>query len=570
MSPRTYIGPFGRILPLPEGSEPEQQLRDAVEDRTEPRLPQPELNFGSDTTIGPSDPTSIPTSPLPPSQDSDTPRPNAHQGSGDSRQYPLGTIMPPQGSFQEASNIAFGSHPSSMMQGDSHLYSPYSNLDLNSRGSVPLRSPFYLSPQQLPQGTSFQHGPAFAQHSEIPAQASSHFTSHYAQPVSPPYQISKREPDERAFTSATLKEASPSQVSPNEVKPMPRVMREEIRPDQGPVWVYEDGTTCPKLINGELVNADWGVTKAGKPRKRLAIACTSCREKKIKCDPAEPKCAQCKKLGRDCKYSTVPRHPHIRSESPSYKSQAHTKFVNGKTDSKPFDDHYEGKDLPWSGKVESLTPQHKPITVPAVDEGRQSLKFADLSPSIKKRKLSPPTCLQDLPDDSKGPDICNKATGGASPFTYSQTVSRSELCTGDFGGSIETWFLNHYLELFFTNVGIHSKPYLNQVVFMEWLNTDEAKLPRSLIFVHAILAVGTTFSKKEEHKAHGKYFSEVTKRALSNPQDDDCSLLSQTRLFLALYYMASADCSEAWSLAASSLRVSIKSEMTKEHAQGIG
>ena len=89
------------------------------------------------------------------------------------------------------------------------------------------------------------------------------------------------------------------------VKPMARVVGDADVAGQGPSWVYEDGTTCKKIIDGEEVNAQWGVTKAGKPRKRLAIACTTCREKKIKCDPAEPKCLQCEKFGRECRFTTA-------------------------------------------------------------------------------------------------------------------------------------------------------------------------------------------------------------------------------------------------------------------------
>ncbi|KAL8680077.1 MAG: hypothetical protein Q9186_003716 [Xanthomendoza sp. 1 TL-2023] len=89
------------------------------------------------------------------------------------------------------------------------------------------------------------------------------------------------------------------------VKPLPRVIGEQDIPGEGPCWIYEDGSVCRKVIDGELVNAQWGVTKAGKPRKRLAIACTTCREKKIKCDPAEGKCLQCEKFGRECRFTTA-------------------------------------------------------------------------------------------------------------------------------------------------------------------------------------------------------------------------------------------------------------------------
>ena len=91
----------------------------------------------------------------------------------------------------------------------------------------------------------------------------------------------------------------------NTVKPLPQVVGEQIIPGEGPCWVYKDGSTCKKVIDGEVVNAQWGITKAGKPRKRLAIACTTCREKKIKCDPGEPKCVQCEKFGRECRFTTA-------------------------------------------------------------------------------------------------------------------------------------------------------------------------------------------------------------------------------------------------------------------------
>ncbi len=52
--------------------------------------------------------------------------------------------------------------------------------------------------------------------------------------------------------------------------------------------MYDDGTFCQAVIAGEPVNPDFGVTKAGRPRKRLAKACTTCREKKIKCVKSSP------------------------------------------------------------------------------------------------------------------------------------------------------------------------------------------------------------------------------------------------------------------------------------------
>lgn len=72
-------------------------------------------------------------------------------------------------------------------------------------------------------------------------------------------------------------------------------------PGEGLCYVYEDGTYCRAIIDGEAVNPSWGITKAGKPRKRLAQACLTCREKKIKCEPGYPKCHQCTKSQRVCR-----------------------------------------------------------------------------------------------------------------------------------------------------------------------------------------------------------------------------------------------------------------------------
>ena len=113
---------------------------------------------------------------------------------------------------------------------------------------------------------------------------------------------------------------------------MPRLIGERDVPGEGPTLVYEDGTTCKKAgVNTQWINTQWSGTKAGCPRKRLAISCTTCREKKIKCDPAEPKCVQCARLGRDCWLPTMgPRK--LGDELPNLTKEAqrpeHARFLN--------------------------------------------------------------------------------------------------------------------------------------------------------------------------------------------------------------------------------------------------
>ena len=83
------------------------------------------------------------------------------------------------------------------------------------------------------------------------------------------------------------------------------VVEERVIEGEGLCYIYSDGSHCPKYLNGELVNANWGITKAGKPRKRLAQACLTCRARKIKCLPNFPKCDQCQRSGRSCRYENA-------------------------------------------------------------------------------------------------------------------------------------------------------------------------------------------------------------------------------------------------------------------------
>lgn len=86
----------------------------------------------------------------------------------------------------------------------------------------------------------------------------------------------------------------------------PAVVDERVIEGEGLCFIYADGSYCPQTIDGTPVNANWGVTKAGRPRKRLALACLTCREKKIKCNPAtEAMCDQCRKSGRECRFESA-------------------------------------------------------------------------------------------------------------------------------------------------------------------------------------------------------------------------------------------------------------------------
>ena len=114
----------------------------------------------------------------------------------------------------------------------------------------------------------------------------------------PPY----RRPDVETHPAEAVSSADSQPPTP---PVRPHVIDERHIEGEGLCYIYADGSYCPKTIDGVPVNANWGITKAGKPRKRLAQACLTCREKKIKCQPNLPKCEQCQKSGRVCRFENA-------------------------------------------------------------------------------------------------------------------------------------------------------------------------------------------------------------------------------------------------------------------------
>ena len=375
---RTYIGPFGRILPVPEDSEPERLQLPIDETRTNMttyQLPPPErLQFGSDTTTpgfteplryntisqsrrtlesdntmyperqGPSHREHLPplSQLLTPASQSSAPPSSYSQEAGPNTPEWTHSITPGQRvpvPAQNSHNLPYHypptSHPQSQqlpVQGqpmmnsnirrDDYQTSPSaqhfpSSYPSHQGQAVPLYSPYSGSAHHPLYTRQAQHisPPSLTQPQQIspsniaPAPQNISVNTPHSQTMlqgNAPSQYYQDYPTNAISASSTLLDSEESGRSPvNNVKPLPRFIGEVDVPGEGPSWFYEDGTTCRKVIDGEPVNAQWGVTKAGKPRKRLAIACKTCREKKIKCDPAEPKCVQCEKCGRECIFTTA-------------------------------------------------------------------------------------------------------------------------------------------------------------------------------------------------------------------------------------------------------------------------
>ena len=250
----TYIGSFGRILPISgrptEPSPSEKPSRTIVS--TAPRLPLPtKSNFGSDP--GHYEPGSSAKKTLPGT------RPNSHE-----KLPSLNQLLTPgftgTGSPFSFKKTKLESHQRSDI---GHLKSTFTSLPVSQ-----------------------------SRYDSIPA------------PSSSPYEHSYQDPS-HGYSYMSTDARRPAS---NPTKPVLKVVGEQNIQGEGICYLYEDGSHVKKYIDGETVNAQWGVTKAGKPRKRLAIACINCREKKIRCDPGEPKCVQCDRSGRECRFQTARAH----------------------------------------------------------------------------------------------------------------------------------------------------------------------------------------------------------------------------------------------------------------------
>ena len=313
MGEETYIGPFGRILPVPDKPDtPPPPRTDPRMLTSQVRLPLPtKLNFGSDPQPGFTDPrrydssrtrsagspasTSArheklpsvnqlltPASPLSPPGTSRSSKREplspteaaARHLYGWSKGY-LEGLNPQQEYFPP--QMTPGAPPSRYSSAAPPQYHSGDQYSALNRGPADIGSRSYPSSSSLPPFQGHANTPAYSQ-----------------QPYHPQY-LSGRGP---SMGHSEYEVGGSS-------KPAPKFIGEQVFPGEGPCYVYDDGTHVRKTIDGESVNAQWGITKAGKPRKRLAIACLTCREKKIKCDPGEPKCVQCDKSGRECRFASA-------------------------------------------------------------------------------------------------------------------------------------------------------------------------------------------------------------------------------------------------------------------------
>ncbi|KAJ5442878.1 hypothetical protein N7445_004629 [Penicillium cf. griseofulvum] len=543
---RYYVGPFGRMLPTIDRppSEQESELPANLQESADlPYLlpPPASLKFGSD--------------PFSRKQD-------GHQGkeSGLHRQKPeqlpsvSQILTPAPGTNSPQYSQQFANSTPSIGRREStyppHRHDPnfqVSPISLNDRGrseSLPQQHSALPSLSQVtlhghrgvrnhtptrsdPSGTSYPHGQLLFQ-----------TTSHDQVP------------------SGEL--SSPESSTRLNNKPLrPHVVDERVI-DGELCFVYADGSFCPKFIDGTPVNANWGITKAGRPRKRLGLACLTCREKKIKCNPnptAEAVCDQCRKSGRECRFESAPRgnRPHMRgSAGPSGNSYA--RASHGALDVSPS--LYDSVRASESATSLPGTTRHSPISegslvTPSGQEATYET-MAEADRALRSRSYRLPSLITSADD----------AMGHPSPHIESTRSPEYSDILGELKDSnsddplAASWNLDpyesdpeaaiHYTECYFLHVNDGLYYMYPHGQFSLWLKTNPTKSADDKMLLYSMMALGSVFSDRLDKMAAMKRYSRIARFAINRSQHTLSLQLAQSHIIMSLWYYATGSLVGSW------------------------
>lgn len=350
----------------------------------------------------------------------------------------------------------------------------------------------------------------------------------------------------QSMTNQIRPSLTPGSRSPSHTK---TVVDETNIAGKGLCYVYDDGTICQKTINGDAVNPKWGTTKAGKPRKRLGQACNTCREKKIRCDPQIPKCAQCQKFGRECKFESrlvlYDREGNItdtRSQRSSYK----TTSSNSPRDSLNSEG---GKDTGHDRNGSSGSAETSAGWTKSREDSRSSMQLENLlSPSAVESSPSegrPPSKRQKMSTSPQ--DLSNTMSLAlGSPRPPSDAVSPAPIsptgfCLENDPSTISSSLTNKYLELFFSSRNRKIYHLFPRSAFMKWVFEDRQKSLSDNMVLYALLASGSLLSSNKDRDSHHRHFVEIAERGLESLSSTPSLQRVHTLVALALLPSAAAD-----------------------------
>ncbi|KAL3491237.1 hypothetical protein BJX62DRAFT_251443 [Aspergillus germanicus] len=580
MSSTYYIGPFGRMLPATDGpaeQEPDRAANLSVPGTHPYQLPLPRtsapLQFGTDPFLRPRNrgervdegeetsgyarsPSYQQTSEQLPSV-SQLLTPTAQLSRSPSPYNPrvFGIILP--------SNDARES-PDRQRHGDS--------------GTLPFeaRSSIYESPRPHLESTPVPQSQNLPPISHISAQALGSDTSSYlglgsAPPQSPyPPRLLHRhssDPNDRASagipTSVAADPGSSGAGKSSKSSVRPHVVDERYIEGEGLCYIYADGSHCPKLIDGVPVNANWGITKAGKPRKRLAQACLTCREKKIKCHPNLPKCDQCQKSGRECRFESAPRGHRAASRASQFARRYDIRddlmtgaSNNAGTSSSLYSVARASESsisLPGTNSQSPLS-DGSMLTPSAVDSNHESVTDPDQPYLARLQRMSSGhEHVSRHSMDSAG----SSSTDYAEILTELKDLDAQDPLASDWRADpygVDPELATHYIEAYFTFINDRLYYMFPRRRFLLWLRSCHTKSLDDNMLLYSMMALGSVFSDRPDRMTALKRYSRTARYALEHNQHSLSLQLAQSRIIMSLWYYAVGALVKSWDAAGAAVR----------------
>lgn len=309
-----------------------------------------------------------------------------------------------------------------------------------------------------------------------------------------------------------------------------RVIFEEDVPGKGLCYVYDDGTICPKEINGDTVNPKWGTTKAGKPRKRLGQACNTCREKKIKCDPGYPKCSQCLRFNRECRFDTNSRQGH---KSPKFRTCG---------DSPGAITAYSPKEFLPSRKS-SIAPTEASTPTDAVHRtlSRSSNSVEDvMSPTMTETENS------DAPTPSKRQKLSSGNDRFGNDGRHDTAIPHSKSLESNSLGfapdvdpvSVDSKLAKHYINAYLVHANTQTIDMFPSQHFTQWATGNQNKSLHDKVMLYALMALGSVYSDDQNRANHRAIFKTIVYQELDDLELQPCLELIHTILFLSIVEFA--------------------------------
>ncbi|KAK5119829.1 hypothetical protein LTR85_007155 [Meristemomyces frigidus] len=295
---------------------------------------------------------------------------------------------------------------------------------------------------------------------------------------------------------------------------------------EGSYHMYEGGFRIPTNVDGEPVNPAWGLTKANKPRKRLALACLDCREKKIKAPAHQPS------------------SEGVAASPPVWQGNTSSPVRKGVSD-------------PTPQSARELDPE-------PVNKRRSREDPSPPNVPTKKHRSTSPVVAVD--DASAGPGHSSAGIGPVAVDAASESEQKA-LSWEEDPYNIDREIVLHLVELYFTHINSAAYSLFPRESFLHWLRTCADKCLNERMVLYAILAVASVFAD-DQLSSFGKQCAQIAKDAISAQVGHHNICVVQARLLIGLYHFARGSYGAAWDYSGSAIRASTSPSLRLNDGKG--